>query len=64
MKIRAKSLEVWKKNPNANSFDKAMEKSLSWLRFYTKINHHRKRIAHKKNRLIEIISEHVFSKKS
>jgi hypothetical protein len=63
MKIRAKSLEVWKKNPNAEAFDKAMEKPLYWLRFYTKMYHRRRRLTHLKNRLIEEISERLFSKK-
>lgn len=62
MKIRAKSLAVWKSNPDAKIFDKTMENSLHWLQFYTKIVHHRKRFAHRKNRLIEIISKRVFSK--
>jgi coenzyme F420-reducing hydrogenase beta subunit len=62
MKIRAKSLDVWKNTPDAKIFDKTMGKSLSWLQFYTKIYHHRKRFTHRKNRLIEMISERIFSK--
>tara|TARA_B100000787_G_scaffold164770_1_gene147863 strand:- start:6175 stop:8010 length:1836 start_codon:yes stop_codon:yes gene_type:complete len=63
MKIRAKSLEVWRNSPDAKSFDIAMGKSLSWLRCFTKINHKRKGVTHKKNRLFEIIQERFFSKK-
>jgi len=62
MKIRAKSLVVWKNNPDAKSFDKTMENSLRWLQFYTKLVQRRKRLIHKKNRLIEILKERVFSK--
>ena len=62
MKVRAKSLDVWKKNPTAKSFDKTMGNSLYLLKFYTKIYHKRRRFMHLKNRLIEIIRERVFLK--
>lgn len=62
MKIRTKSLDVWGKNPDANSFDRIMVNSLSKLRFFTKVYHQRKRFIHRKNRLIEIIRDRIFSK--
>jgi coenzyme F420-reducing hydrogenase beta subunit len=62
MRVRSNSLEIWKNNPIALFFDKAIEKDLNRLRFYTKIYHKRKLYKYKKNRLFEIISSR-FSKK-
>jgi coenzyme F420-reducing hydrogenase beta subunit len=39
MKTRAKSLAVWKDQPNATSFDEQMFKSLRNLKIMTKVNH-------------------------
>jgi coenzyme F420 hydrogenase subunit beta len=61
MKVRAESLEIWKNNPDAKSFDEAMEKPLSKLKFYTKIYHKRRRWTYLKNRVFEIIGAKIFS---
>jgi coenzyme F420-reducing hydrogenase beta subunit len=63
MKVRAKSLHVWKNSPDAKNFDRIMEKPLYWLGFYTKIYHKRRRLAHIKNRLFEMITGLIFYKK-
>ncbi|GGK60398.1 MULTISPECIES: Coenzyme F420 hydrogenase/dehydrogenase, beta subunit C-terminal domain [Flavobacteriaceae] len=62
MQVRARSLAIWKKNPDAKSFDKQMEKPLDRLKFLTKIYHKRRRFTHLKNRLIEEIGKRIFSK--
>ncbi len=64
MKVRAKSLEIWRNNPDANFFDKTIEKHLKKLRFLTKIYHKRRLLIHKKNRLIEIVIKTFFSRKN
>lgn len=64
MKVRAQSLDIWKNNPDAKTFDAEMQQTLKTLKFYTKIYHKRRRFIHKKNRLFEIIKQRLFRKKN
>ncbi len=64
MKVRAKSLEVWRNLPEAKTFDIEMAKPLKTLKFYTKIYHKRRRLMHKKNRFFEILREKIFPVKT
>jgi coenzyme F420 hydrogenase subunit beta len=49
MKVRQKSLIVWKKNSNAKAFDNEMKRFLKPLKAVTKMNHFRRRVG----RLVE-----------
>lgn len=62
MKVRAQSLEIWKQNPDAKYFEKIMKKPLERLLFLTKIYHKRRNLTHKKNRILEILSQKIFKK--
>ena len=62
MKVRTLSLELWKQYPNAEDFDKMMEKPLSKLRFYTKIYHHRRKWSNRKSKLVNLIKQRLFHK--
>ena len=44
MKVRQKSLDVWKENPDAKYFDEEMRKYLKQLRLATKVYHYRRAI--------------------
>ena len=55
IKTRSKSLDTWKKNPDALSFDLEMQKSLDSLKFYTKMNHRIKFYKHRLNKLLRIV---------
>lgn len=62
MRVRAKSLDTWRNHPDARIFEAVMEKSMYWLRFYTKIYHRRKRLENRKKRLFEKIRELILGK--
>jgi coenzyme F420 hydrogenase subunit beta len=47
MKVRKKSLETWKKNPNSSSFNGLMKNSLLTLKFATKLYHFKRAITKK-----------------
>ena len=59
MMVRAKSLEIWKKNPDAKTFDKAMKVYLKNLKFYTKIYHLRRKYQQKINKIINIVKGNI-----
>ncbi len=42
MKTRKKSLEIWKKYPDASVFDKKMNVSLKFLKLATTLYHYKK----------------------
>lgn len=54
MKIRQRSLDIWKDSPNAQSFDTGIKNQLNNLRFTTRIYHYRKAI---ENRLKLLFSK-------
>lgn len=49
MKVRQKSLDVWKENPDANYFDDEMKKYLKQLKLATKVYHYRRAIERRMN---------------
>ena len=50
MKVRQKSLEVWKENPDAKYFDEEMRKYLKQLKLATKVYHYRRAIERRLNK--------------
>lgn len=44
MQIREKSLITWANTKDAHAFDSEMQRSLYWLKFFTKINHYQRAI--------------------
>ncbi|SFI09643.1 Coenzyme F420 hydrogenase/dehydrogenase, beta subunit C-terminal domain [Halpernia frigidisoli] len=62
IKVRAESLEIWKSNPDAKSFDAAMEKPLKKLKLYTEIYHKRRRLNYLRSRFYEILKERILFK--
>lgn len=51
MKVRQKSLDVWKENPDAKYFDEEMRKYLRQLRLATKVYHYKRAITRRINNL-------------
>ena len=49
MKVRQKSLDVWKENSDAKYFDEEMRKYLKQLKLATKVYHYRRAIRERKN---------------
>ena len=50
MKVRQKSLEVWKENPDAKYFDEEIRKYLKQLKLATKVYHYRRAIERRLNK--------------
>jgi coenzyme F420-reducing hydrogenase beta subunit len=57
MKVRQKSLELWNKSPNAIDFDALMKTNLNQLKRATRVNHYRKAIKQRIERIFKQASK-------